>query len=298
MKLRTVGAASALALFAGMTAGAYAQAPGGQGQPPMRGQQEDGRATGPGAQQMAPGQQRGEQGPQLKQRQQGEQPDRKQRQQAEQPDGKQRQQAQQPDRKQRQQAEQPDGKQRAEGPRLTEEQRATVRQRIRGSEAFERARVANVDFNISVGARVPRDRVRLQPLPAVIVETVPAYRGYLFFVVSDQIVVVQPSTYTIVDVIRMDGAPGRAAAADVDLSLTSSQRRLVLKHIDLRPGIRLGIGDISVGMEVPRSVELRSFPQPVIAEIPELEGYRYFVFEQQVAIVSPDERQVVLTISD
>ncbi|MCL4768683.1 MAG: DUF1236 domain-containing protein [Hyphomicrobiaceae bacterium] len=311
MKLRTIGAASALALFAGMAAGAYAQAPGGQAQQAQRPQQQEGQAPGQGAQQMGPGQQqqRGGQAPQRKQRKQAEQPERKERQQAEQPERKERQKAEQPDRKERQkaeqperkerqQAEQPERKERAEGPRLTEEQRTTVRRRIRDSEALERARVASVDFDISVGTRVPRERVRLVPLPAVIVETVPAYRGYLFFVVNQQIVIVSPATYVVVDVLRLDGAPGRAAAADVDLTLSSEQRRLILTEIDLRPGIRLGIGDISVGMSVPGSVELRRFPQPVIAEIPELEDYRYFVFEQQVAIVDPGERQVVLTISD
>jgi len=43
---------------------------------------------------------------------------------------------------------------------------------------------------------VPRD-VRFQPLPPDIVEVMPQYRGYNFFVVRDEIVIVEPATYKI-----------------------------------------------------------------------------------------------------
>lgn len=368
MRIKTVGAVSALALFAGLGSSALAQAPGGgqerlqaPGQQMAPGQQETtpgqriapgqkgttpGQRAAPGQQETAPGQQRGQAQQQRErtQRQQAEQPDRKQPQRAEQPDRKQPQRAEQPDRKQpqraeqpdrerqraqeptrrdrqqaeepqrrdreraeqpeqrdRQRAEQPDGRQQAERPdrpQVTEQQRTTVVQRFRESGAIDRARVTDVDINISVGTRVPRDRIRLAPLPAVIVQEVPAYRGYVFFVVRDEIVIVEPSTYVIVDVIRLDGAPARAARAGGRLTLTSEQRQIVLSHIDLRPEVRLGIGGVSIGMSVPQAVELRTFPQAVIEDVPELEGYRYFVFEDEVAVVDPDARQIVVTISE
>jgi Protein of unknown function (DUF1236) len=59
--------------------------------------------------------------------------------------------------------------------------------------------LTNVNFSLSVGTAVPRD-VRLQTLPADVVEAVPQYRGYSFFVVRDEIVIVEPSTYKIVTV--------------------------------------------------------------------------------------------------
>lgn len=343
---RTIGAVSAFALFASVSAVAFAQGPGG-------GQGEE-RMQGPGqsTQQMAPGQQKSQQRggdqaqtpqrsqgqaeqpdgkqqrqaeqpdrkqqkaeqPERKQQKQAEQPERKQQKQAEQPDRKQQKQAEQPDRKQ-QKAEQPDRKQqqkaeqpdrekqkqkqaeRTERPRLSEQQRTTVRERIRESDALERARVANVNFNISVGTRVPRDRIKLAPLPAVIVEEVPAYRGYVYFVVQDEVVIVEPSTYVIVDVIRMDGTPSRAARTEARLTLTGEQRQFVMSHISMQPTVRLGIGQVEIGTTLPRGVEMRSFPRDVTAEIPELRQYRYIVFENDVAIVSPDQRRVVLTIS-
>jgi hypothetical protein len=58
----------------------------------------------------------------------------------------------------------------------------------------------NINFSISVGTRVPRE-VRFHPLPAEIVTVYPDWRGYEFFLVRDEIVVVNPRTMEIVAVI-------------------------------------------------------------------------------------------------
>jgi hypothetical protein len=62
------------------------------------------------------------------------------------------------------------------------------------------ARVANVNFSISVGTAVPRD-VRVEVLPADIVEIVPEYRGFDYVVVGDQILIIDPNTMEIVAII-------------------------------------------------------------------------------------------------
>ena len=49
-----------------------------------------------------------------------------------------------------------------------------------------------------------RGVVRFQPLPADVVEIL-QYRGYRFFVVCDDIVIVEPSSYKIVDVLPRAG---------------------------------------------------------------------------------------------
>lgn len=59
----------------------------------------------------------------------------------------------------------------------------------------------NVKFSISVGTRVPRE-VHFHPLPAEIVTVYPDWRGYEFFLVRDQILVVNPSTLEIVAVLE------------------------------------------------------------------------------------------------
>ena len=43
--------------------------------------------------------------------------------------------------------------------------------------------------------------MRLHRLPPTIVELVPAYEGYDFILVRDDIVIIDPDTYEIVDVI-------------------------------------------------------------------------------------------------
>jgi hypothetical protein len=48
---------------------------------------------------------------------------------------------------------------------------------------------------------IPTD-VRLYELPSTIVEVVPAYRTYRYFVVADDIIIVEPGTRRIVQVIR------------------------------------------------------------------------------------------------
>ena len=61
--------------------------------------------------------------------------------------------------------------------------------------------MTNINFSISVGTRVPRT-VSFHPLPAEVITIYPAWRGYEFFLVGDEIVVVNPSTLEIVAVLE------------------------------------------------------------------------------------------------
>jgi hypothetical protein len=62
-------------------------------------------------------------------------------------------------------------------------------------------RVANVDFSLSVGTVIPRGKVKFVTVPREIVEIQPAWRGYEYFLVGDEIVIVDPRTLRIVAVI-------------------------------------------------------------------------------------------------
>jgi hypothetical protein len=61
--------------------------------------------------------------------------------------------------------------------------------------------LANVDFQITLGTRVPHERVRLRALPSEVVTIYPAWRGYEYFLLRDQIVVVDPRSGEIVDIL-------------------------------------------------------------------------------------------------
>lgn len=80
---------------------------------------------------------------------------------------------------------------------ISTEQRTQVR------EIFVQNKVApaKIDVNINVGVAVPRT-VELHPLPPRIIEIVPAYRGYEYFVLADgRIIIVQPSTHEVVYIL-------------------------------------------------------------------------------------------------
>jgi len=61
-------------------------------------------------------------------------------------------------------------------------------------------RVAHVDFDVHVGVAVPRTVV-LAPVPEDIVVIEPEWRGFEYFLVGDEIVVVDPATLEIVAVL-------------------------------------------------------------------------------------------------
>lgn len=83
------------------------------------------------------------------------------------------------------------------GAKLTTEQRTTIRTSITKQSVKP---VTNINFSISVGTRVPRT-VGFHPLPAEVVTIYPAWRGYEFFLVNDEIIVVNPRTLEIVAIL-------------------------------------------------------------------------------------------------
>jgi hypothetical protein len=83
---------------------------------------------------------------------------------------------------------------------INETQRSRIKQTINIQSA---PKVTNVNFSLSVGTRVPRETVRAVVLPPTIIEIVPEYRGFLYFVVGSTIVIVDPGTYEIVTVIEV-----------------------------------------------------------------------------------------------
>ena len=86
------------------------------------------------------------------------------------------------------------------GAELSTEQRTEVRQTILQSGNVPRVSRSEVNINISVGTVVPRS-VHLVSIPETIVRIRPAWRGFLYFVVEDEIIVVEPGSLKIVAVI-------------------------------------------------------------------------------------------------
>ena len=62
----------------------------------------------------------------------------------------------------------------------------------------------NVNVNVHIGAPLPGD-VELMPLPTTIVDLVPEYRDYDYVAMDGEIVIVQPTTRQVVEVINTGG---------------------------------------------------------------------------------------------
>jgi hypothetical protein len=181
-------------------------------------------------------------------------------------------------------------------------------QRTRVTESISRLNVqplTSVNFSLSVGTAVPRD-IRLQPLPADVVQVVPQYRGYNFLVVRNEIVIVDPSSYQIVTVLPRSGGSTAAAPArsQSKVSFTDKDRDAVRKHVKTRPE-RQATGStaqttgssarmvIRRGERLPEAVEVEEFPETVYRDAPALREYRYLHRENRTYLVDPGERMVI-----
>jgi Protein of unknown function (DUF1236) len=176
----------------------------------------------------------------------------------------------------------------------SEKQHAEVRQHLLRDRKLERTRL-NVAINI--GATIPRS-VRLRPVSSVIVGFAPVYRGYSYVVLEDEtICIVDPRTYVIVDVIPASTQRAERAGTRGHLILSAEERRLVLASVEKDRSADINVR-LALGAEIPRSVEIVTFPDRVLEEVPQLRSYRYVVVEDQIVIVDPEDRQVALLLSD
>jgi hypothetical protein len=188
-------------------------------------------------------------------------------------------------------------------------------QRTRVSESITRLNakpVADLNFSLSVGTVVPRD-VHFQPLPADVVEIAPQYRGYDFFVAREDIVIVEPSTYKIVDVLPRSGRsraevpasqPTAAAAPSRKTTFSDNDREVIRRHArssrtesrteeQRTTGSATSSTRVRVGDRLPDSVEIRSFPDEVHRESPALREYRYIERDNRTYVVEPRERTII-----
>lgn len=86
-----------------------------------------------------------------------------------------------------------------ENVRLTDQQRSRIRETV--IEGRDAPRVGHVDFDLRVGSTVPRRDVQIVPVPETLVSIDPEWRGYLYFVYEDEVVIVNPRNMRIVAVL-------------------------------------------------------------------------------------------------
>ena len=82
---------------------------------------------------------------------------------------------------------------------LNEQQRIQIRETVINSRSAPR--VSNVDFSVNVGTVVPRRHIHLVRVPETLIRIEPRWRHYLYFVFNNEIIIVEPRTMRIVQVL-------------------------------------------------------------------------------------------------
>lgn len=184
---------------------------------------------------------------------------------------------------------------------LSGDKRERVGKALRGDRDVKRRR--DVDIDISIGTRLPRDWDYV-PVPAAVIDVVPEYDGYVVAYVEDEYVITDPETYEVVAVLPAEeGGPsyaggsgsGSAAQCSETLTLTDDERRDIVRSIQMTD--EADVSDVTVGWSVPDDIELHTFPEPIVERSGKLTACRYFIADDQIAIVDPDEDTVVLLVT-
>jgi hypothetical protein len=85
------------------------------------------------------------------------------------------------------------------GVTLNTEQRTNIRNTV--LKASNAPRLTSVNFSINVGTVVPRTGVTLVAVPPTLVQIHPAWDGYMYFIVGERIIIVEPESHKIVAVL-------------------------------------------------------------------------------------------------
>jgi hypothetical protein len=84
---------------------------------------------------------------------------------------------------------------------LTQDQRTQITRSFTGVNLRP---ATGLNVSVALGTIIPA-AVEMQEVPAEVVRVVPAYRGYRYFVVGNQIVIVEPSVRRMVAVFERNG---------------------------------------------------------------------------------------------
>jgi hypothetical protein len=172
---------------------------------------------------------------------------------------------------------------------------APDRERLHRAFNFDRARLTQVKFDHHVGRRIPR-HIRLFAIPAAVFAFFPYYRDYSYFVVDDEVCIVDPRTYVIVDVIDQGYWSGGPRPQVAQLRL--SEHEIALVRDSVPPdfpdaGLRLRL---ALGAEIPADVQLHQFPAILLDQVPQLREYHFLLAGDQIVIAQPRDRSIALVI--
>lgn len=172
----------------------------------------------------------------------------------------------------------------------------------------------NVRVDVTVGRTLPTS-VRLRPLPADVIALSPDLRGYDYTVVEDEVVIIEPKSRRVVEVLDARGGAGAGVAAGApartggaasapapestgsvggpaaQLALSVADRQRIRQAL-LNDGDAARL-DINTGVRLPDRIEVANLPDEVTRAVPAVKGYQYFLSNDRVVIVDPQSRGIV-----
>ena len=179
----------------------------------------------------------------------------------------------------------------------SDEQRKGVRDRIFRERSVDRIRARDFRAKVAIGSHIDRrHRRHVHRLTPAILAFAPIYAGYSYLVVDDEICIVDPETYYVVDVIP-SSVEYAAGPSRPQLALSAEDMAFIYASVPKDRPVDVRVR-LALGAEVPVSVDLERFPGGVIDRVPQLESYRYIVVEDDVVIVDPRDRSVALVITE
>jgi hypothetical protein len=185
--------------------------------------------------------------------------------------------------------------------KLSERQQTNLQQSFQRERNLNIVSRSDINVSISIGATIPRS-VRLAPLPASIIAIVPQYRGFHYVVVEEEIVIVHPRTFRVVEVIPLPGrgsarvATGARSTGRVQLSSAQRARILSFARSDCTTVLAQTDFDLAIGATIPQQIELCPFEDTVVSEVSVLRPYRFFLVQDQVVLVDPRDHTIVEVI--
>ena len=180
----------------------------------------------------------------------------------------------------------------------TNEQRKGVRERIFRERGVDRITKKDFRERVAVGTHIERRHHRhLHRLTPAILAFAPIYAGYSYLVVDDDICIVDPATYYVVDVIPSTVEYAGGGSSRPQLVLSAEDMRFIYASVPKDRPVDVRIR-LALGAEIPGRVDLERFPGGVVDRLPQFVGYRYIVVEDDVVFVDPNDRSVALVITE
>ena len=173
---------------------------------------------------------------------------------------------------------------------VNDQQRTQIIEKLRSDRTAART-TQNLNIQVNIGQALP-PRVRPRALPPDIVRIAPQYRGYEYTVVEDEIVIVEPRSRRVVDVISERGPARTTARAGAQRIVLSQEQRETFRQVARRTttGSTSPSGSTTADASC---LTLQPVPEELVRANPQLESYRYLAIGEQIVLVDPREQKIV-----